>query len=564
MVALNFNRLCKEAEPYYYDFLSKEGREQVPEAVAAHIEHCRDCQEQLSRLAGMVAVAIAESHVETGQGQAGSDITKILTYHLTYIDKPVTCESVKPFLPGLSDPALVTKVPTPITVHIDNCQKCSGDLETIRRLNLNRKQLRRLSQLFTDKPAESNIGCIEAQNAIPSLVSIVLNEVDSKVLRHLCVCPDCRELLYHRREMVIRGLSKTDSAEKKFPCEKVSARDFFDYAVPYGLDSANDQYAKFRQSLTSHLRTCPACLAKMQELHETIYGICERADSDVVTIYRIDETAKARIVEQPDAPYAGFPITVEVKKQEEAEAEVLPSTVDFGAARKQKASRANLRPLLKSVLAAAAVISIAAALLLNAPVAKAVTLGKIYEAVEKIKNMHITSFASPDKGPVQELWISKTLNIYMTKTVNHCVLLDATNRIRKTKRPDGGVTDTARLTGDVIAGIEEKINSASELMPFHSMSGVPKEAEWSRVEDKGVDVAKGIEVYDLKWSEKASDGSAVFRKWRVFADSETGLPQKVEWYRKLAADNDYIFSSTMDIEYVSESKIQEVIKKESF
>ncbi len=434
MVALNFNRLCKEAEPYYYDFLSKEGREEVPEAVAAHIEHCRDCQEQLSRLASMAA--IAESHVETGQGQASSDITKILTYHLTYIDKPVTCESVKPFLPGLSDPALVTRVPTPITVHIDNCQKCSEDLETIRRLNLNRKQLRRLSRLFTDKPEESNVSCIEAQNAIPSLVSIVLNEVDSEVLRHLCVCPDCRGLLYQRREMVIKGLSKTDSAEKKFPCEKVSARDFFDYAVPYGLDPTNDQYAKFRVSLTSHLRTCPTCLAKMQELHETIYGICERADSDVATIYRIDETAKAQILEQPDAPYAGFPIRVEVRKQAEAdaetEAESLSPVVDFGAVLRQKASRVNLRPLFKTGAVAAAVILMAAVLFQNIPTAKAVTLGKIYEAVEKIRNIHITNFTPPNKKPTQELWISKTLNIYVTKTAEQCVLWDIANRTRKT------------------------------------------------------------------------------------------------------------------------------------
>jgi hypothetical protein len=563
MVALNFNSLCKQAEPYYYDFLSKEGREQVPEAVAAHIEHCQDCQEQLSRLTS--ALTIAESHTEAGNGQVGSDITKILTYHLTYIGKPVTCESVKPFLPGLSDPALVTSVPTPITVHIDNCQKCSEDLETIRRLNLNRKQLRRLSRLFTDKPDESDVSCTEAQNAIPSLVSIVLNEIDSEFLRHLCVCPDCRGLLYHRREMVMKGLFKTNSAEKKFPCKKVSARDFFDYAVPYGLDHADDQYAKFRESLTSHLRTCPTCLAKMQELHETVYGICERADSDVITIYRVDETAKARILEQPDAPYAGFPIRVELKKQEEAEAEVLSSAVDFGATLRQKASRVNLRPLLKSAIAAAAVISIAAALLLNTPTAKAVTLERIYQAIEKIKNVHIASFIPDKKEPIQEKWISRTSNIYMTKTGKQCVLWDIADGVKKTKYWDASAAEATQSTIKNITDVEQKMTGSLGLMPFYNISNIPANAKWNSAADETLKVAnQGIEVYDLTWPTKAFDGSLVLKKWRFFVDSKVNLPQRIEIYQMSPTDTEYTLESSMAVEYLNDDEMQKVIKEASF
>ncbi len=557
MIAHSPKSLCKEAGLYYYDFLCDENHRLIPESIVSHIEQCLHCRDQINHLEAALSQA---DGLESEQGRVGSAVTTMLKLHFAYIDKPVTCESVKPFLPGLSDPALVTRVPTPITVHIDNCQKCSEDLEAIRELNLSRKQTRRLSRLFTDTPTESDVSCTEAQNAIPSLVSIVLSEVDSEVLRHLCICPDCRRLLYQRREMVVRGLSKTDSAEKKLPCEKVSVRDFFDYVVPYGLDHVNGQYAKFRQSLTSHLRTCPTCLAKMQELHETIYGICERVESDAVTIYRIDETAKARIVEQPNAPYAGFPIRVEVRRQEEAEAkaESLSPVVDFTAARKQKASRANLRPLLKSAIAAAAVISIAAVLLLNTPTAKAVTLERIYQAIEKIKNVHITSFTPTNKEPTQELWISKTLNIYATKTANHCVLWDITNRIRKTKQQDGGITKTAGLADDVIVGIEEKMSGVWGLIPFNNISDVPQDAEWNRVDDKSINAAKGIEVYDLMLPKRASDGSVIFWKWRVFADSESNLPRKVEWYQKSAADNEYILCSTMDVEYVSEGDIQKI------
>lgn len=558
MVALNFNSLCKEAEPYYYDFLCKEDQKLVPEFAIDHIKECKYCQEQLNGLSRVLS--IAESHIEPEQGQVSSAATTMLKFHLSCIGKPVTCETVKPFLPSLLDPALEIGIPTPITAHMDNCHKCSEDLETIRRLNLNHKQLRRLSQLFADAPEESNISCTEAQNAVPSVVSIVLGETDSDILKHLCICSDCRELLYQRREMILRGLLKTNPVENKFPCEKVSARDFFDYVIPYGIDTANDQYAKFRESLTSHLRICPNCLIKMQELHKTVYGICERAESDVVTIYQIDESAKTQATNGAEGLYAGFPIRVDVKqREEEVKTEQLVPAIDFAAVLRQKKSVTKLRPLFKTGAVAAAIILMAAVLFQSIPTAKAVTLGKIYEAIEKIRNIHITTFTSSNKEPAQEFWISKTLNIYATKTANQCVLWDIGNRTKKTKQPGGSITDTARLTDDVIISIEEKISGASGLIPFNNISDVPQDAEWNRIDDKNIKAAKDIEVYDLTWPKRASNGSVVFWKWRVFADSETSLPRKVEWYQKSVADSDYVLSSTMKVEYISESEIRKII-----
>lgn len=565
MVAFNFNPLCKEAEPYYYDFLSSEGLELVPESVILHIKQCQYCQEQISQLTRVLTVAGGQTESESGQ--VSSPTTMMLKLHLAYVGKPVSCETIKPFLPSLLDPALRIGIPTPITVHIDNCQKCSEDLEAIQKLNLSRKQMRRLSQLFADGHTEDDISCAEAQNAIPSVVSMVFGETAPQVLKHICVCPDCREQLYQRREMVLRGLQKTSLVEDKFPCERVSARDFFDYAVPYGFDAAGDQYARFRESLTSHLRTCPTCLAKMQELHRTIYGICESSELGVVTVYRVDRSAKAEAVGQADVPYAGFPVRVEVNGHRETEAEVLPPkpAIYFAALPRRKTLATALKPLFKAAIAAAAVITIAAVLLLNVPTARAVTLESIYEAIEKIRNVHIVSFAPPNKEPVQELWLSRTLNIYMTKTAKQPVLWDISNRTRKTKQPDTGITETVELTDDIIADIKRKTSSTLGLMPFYDISDVPKDAEWSRVEDGDSGAAaKSIEVYDLMWTEKVYDGSTVAKKWRIFVNAETALPQRIEVYQILPTDTEYILISFMTVEYLSEREMQKFIKGASF
>jgi hypothetical protein len=562
MVAPNFNSLCKEAELYYYDFLCDESRRLIPEPIVNHVEQCQCCLGQISQLEAVLSQADGP---ESERVQVGSAVTTMLKLHFAYIGKPVTCNIVKPFLPTLIDRILGMRIPTPIVTHVCDCQRCSEDLDTIRCLNLSREQLCRLSQLFADKPVGSNISCTEAQNAIPSIVSMIFSETDSEVLKHLCTCPICRKLVYKERQKLCDGLPEYTSSPE-FPCESVSASDFFDYVVPYGIDPANDQYAKFRKSFTSHVTNCPNCLYRMQQVHGTVYYIAERAESEVVTIYHIDESAKAKASVESDDLYAGFPIKVKIIGQKDkVRAERLSPTIDFGTVPKQKISVKKLKPLLKTAVAAAAAILIAVALLLNAPTARAVTLERIYEVIEKVKDVHITSFIPHKKEPTQELWISRTLNIYMTKTAKQSVLWDIANRTRKTKQLDIGITETVGLTDDIIAGIKRKTSSALDLMPFYDISDVPEGADWSRVADKDLEAAaKGVEVYDLTWTERAYDGSTVLKKWRVFADSETNLPQRIEWYEKLATDNEYTLNSAMVVEYLNDNEMQDVIKGASF
>jgi len=93
------------------------------------------------------------------------------------------------------------------------------------------------------------------------------------------------------------------------PCEEVKATDLFDYVIPYGIDPANDQYAKFRKSLTSYLANCKECLAKMNELHSQVYSILE-CKSNIVTVFKTAESGRED---------ANLPIAVEVFGEEKDE-----------------------------------------------------------------------------------------------------------------------------------------------------------------------------------------------------------------------------------------------------
>ncbi|MHC4413038.1 MAG: hypothetical protein ACYSW6_08740 [Planctomycetota bacterium] len=239
MIVFNDNSICEQAHAYYYDYLCEERKEYIPAGMLGHINRCQHCQAEVSRLKIVLAEGVST-------GQTNSVIITGMRLHFAYIGALVTCKTVRPFLPSLADPALEVGVPTPVTVHLDKCQQCANDLETIRQLNLTHKQLCRLGQLFAEEASVDAVACARTRNVISLVVSMVFRKTSAEILKHLCTCPNCRELIYQRRGMVRRGLLRGKMVQNQFPCEEVSEANIFDYCFPYGIDPAADQYAKFR------------------------------------------------------------------------------------------------------------------------------------------------------------------------------------------------------------------------------------------------------------------------------------------------------------------------------
>ncbi len=450
--------LCRQAESYYYDFLDSESCDPVPQFLAEHIGSCRFCSEQLDRLKKTLSKA---EDSDPQQKQNRAVINDMLERHFAHIGESVTCNTVKPFLPGLLDETVQFAVPTPITVHLDNCPDCREDLETLRALDLTGVQLRALEQILAGKPA-----------------------------------------------------------------------------------------------------------AQKQQLYSAVESIIDRPQSEVATIYKIDKSAS-----ESGALYAGFPIKVEVAERKERAKVAAPAKIiEFASAVKNRLSGVNLKPLLKTAVAAAAVILIASALFMNTSTAGAVSLQQVYKAIERIKNVYVASFApdnvyvagfAPDQTePFQQIWLSKALNIYMTKTGNEYVLNDIGSGIRKTKNPVTGIAAEGLLTGQAAAAIEKMMGGSLGLMPFYNISQVPADAKWSRITDESMEAAaEGIEVYELKWTKEAY---GVFFKWRFFVDPQTYLLRRIEFYQQLTPNSRYTLTAVRLIEYPDENEIRGVLEEVSF
>src|SRR3989304_5395760 len=262
--------ICKQAQAYYYEYLCSQPQERISTEIFAHIDKCHFCRAGVNRL--KIVLAESEKHTVESAGQTNSTIATNLRLHFAYIGVSVTCGTVRPFLPSLADPALEIGLSTPITVHLEKCQQCANDLKTIRQLNLNHKQLHRLSQLFADESAVDAQTCAKARNAIDSAGAIDFKGISTKTLQHLSLCPDCRKRLYNEREARSKNIPQ-NIKRSPIPCDAICAADIFDYVVPYGINPDRDRYAMFRKSLTSHLINCPICLDKMKKLHDAVYRI---------------------------------------------------------------------------------------------------------------------------------------------------------------------------------------------------------------------------------------------------------------------------------------------------
>ncbi|GAG92882.1 unnamed protein product, partial [marine sediment metagenome] len=268
-------------------------------------------------------------------------------------------------------------------------------------------------------------------------------------------CPDCRGQLYQFRQKVRTELVYDERTQNGFPCEKVSATDVFDYCFPYGIDPANDQYARFRESLTSHLRSCPTCLGKMQQLHQMVYNIAERPDSVVATCLTLEERTGQDV--EPTDLYADWPINVQVLNKSKIEPKTSSATVPFPRLLKQRVLALNLKRYIKPAAVAAAVILVAL-LLVNAPVAKAVYLGQIYNALEHVKNICLTTFIPEESKPTRERWISTSLGITMVKTEREWVLWDIKGKSKKSKDLSTGSITITEPGNNVLARVEETMD----------------------------------------------------------------------------------------------------------
>ena len=543
MVSPNNNYFCEKAKLYYYDFLFLQNKSSIPQEILSHFKTCNNCQKLIYEL--KTSLRHADFEHKDNNGNQGTPISNMLKLHFSYIDQKITCKIAKPFLPGLLDKSLEISVPTPITTHLDHCPKCVHDLQIISDLNLNNVQLFHLSKLFAAKP-DDEIACSQAKSDIMAFVMMAFHESDERILKHFCLCKECRTALYEYRETIRKGALKEKGDNPCYMSSQISNAEIFDFVVPYGMNPLQYKNSEFQKSRISHMRRCPFCLEKMQQLHRTVFEIADRADSEIVTKYNIRKPAYAILQSSSKNLYEDFPIDVKVTNTKEEK-----HTINFTAALKQKIINSNIKTIARSGFIA---VFLFAALLFiqnQSQQARAVECPAFYDNLIQADNVHISSYLSGESKLFQERWVSRSLKIEISKIQNKLILTDIINKKIITTNTDTGTTETVKLSGEKLSYAEISIYGALGLVPFNNRLEFPKDAVWKEIDDNE------NEIYDLLFTMKSSIGTPIYNKYRYYLVPNTNLPYKVEYYRKYDNDN-FELKTIKEIKIISDGEIEDL------
>ncbi len=546
---------CQAAAEYYYDLLHDDDAT-IPEWVWGHVESCPFCREQMRRLGEMLSEANRDAGLPARR--TAEETVGTLTGHLNLLDEPVTCAHVKSFLPSLAAPAPAIRIPTPVTAHAECCPQCREDLAALRALGLRADQLERLSRVFRESPRQNLRECRRAWPAVAALGSFSLGAADTWGLTHISTCPRCRAAVYWRR----RRFPEAAPAEAMGPgatsCTRLSTADLFDLVVPYGRMPAG---AEEDREIFRHVRACPACVERIQTLHRTVYGIAERADSGVTTVYRTRDAAERGAGETDDVP-PRYPVHVQIARRGPA-----PGSADLPAARRPDAahqSAGSRRISLAKIVFAAAAFALVSLLFTTTPTASGTNVGDILKAIQRQPNVRVLSFRANGPEPFQIICVARGLNVLLTESGNERVLFDFNERSKTTVDLDRGTYVSIPLAGPDYRGAREAMMGYARSI----FAGIPSDTRLQAATDPADASGSRTLVYEVSTTAQTNyygENSAVSYRYRISIDRATKLPQRLDSFRSSPREgSEWKLVTFYIFEYVSERDVKDAIKAMCF
>lgn len=307
--------------------------------------------------------------------------------------------------------------------------------------------------------------------------------------------------------------------------------------------------------ITVHIQHCEKCAEDIQSIktlhlnnedstdtNDLLNDILTRPDSNIVTIFRVDKSTDIASLKTETQQTGKWPITVEVLQKES------PSLLQ-----KEHTPQKRNIPFLRTGIAAA-IIFFAFILFPDIAPSVDVSLGQMYQALDKMQNFHMTAI-SPDTGNViNEKWIANSLGLMLIEQQGRSVLWDINEATMKTE----GLT-TKQLDKDSVLGIKKTMEPSSNLLPFPYLSQVPEQADWKKIELAQTDMeVSDTEIYDLVWTENTDSGQKIINRSRCYVDTQLRVPRRTELWQE--EDGEFKLYSILEISYPSRDEISETIK----
>ena len=212
---------CEQASRFYYDYVQDTAASSIELDIRSHIEKCKFCQKETQRLRLILAEAAVQAVNTDNMSRKNIKTATVLASHFNLVNREITCEIAKRFIPSLADASLDIRIPTPITAHIENCELCKQDLDTIRKLNLTRDQLTRMERVFVNVLKENHKQCELNKEMINSSAILDFNDNVLPVLKHILNRQESGVTTEYitKRPSNIAASENIDSEHKNWPVE---------------------------------------------------------------------------------------------------------------------------------------------------------------------------------------------------------------------------------------------------------------------------------------------------------------------------------------------------------
>jgi hypothetical protein len=182
------------------------------------------------------------------------------------------------------------------------------------------------------------------------------------------------------------------------------------------------------------------------------------------------------------------------------------------------------------------------------------------KAIEKARNLYISTFIPNLVEPIEERWISRYLGIYMQKNVKGIVFSDFKNKLQKVRLLGSDSVVQSVLPDNEQVKIERSAAVYLNLLPFAHLSEAPQGTNWNPVEGDEMPITdEGSEVYDMILVDRSAIGILRTIRRRYFIDPETGLPTKVEVCSKSSENDEYTLLSEIVVKEIEDSEMQAAI-----
>ena len=467
---------------------------------------------------------VGEGDSDCQEGGHTELINAVLQAHFDYADECVTCQIVKTFLPSMASPDLVMTIPTPITVHIDQCQSCQNDLLAIQSLHLSEVQLQKLTYGLNQASETTQIEHAHLhESELRAIAGMTYEHLDSYELEHACTCHTCQERLLSVRETLQASCSEPSDL-----CETLDWEDLFDFVFPIGSNPLSDEYIAFRKATIEHIGSCGHCQKRLKQLNQLIVQLMHPNGSPVVTRFELHAEPSL----QSNDLYGDYPVRVHTQFSLDTETESPLHSEQTDGVQNRK-TRIQLG-WMKLAAMVAIVLSITVFSML--PKAGAGFWDEVYEATVNVPVVHVKMCMDSNQKPIKESWIFTEGKLYQDEG-DRKIFYD-TNRGSISTYNDGEV-EVEDMQVAIRDYTQSQINGLCDLWPL----------EKSLIANPVSNSDPKIDQYEARWIDEENNEHV----WNASVDALTNRVVSVKRYLDVEGDLELQRVFIVDYPTVSEA-----------